>query len=129
MRLESQLRYSDHDARVNGLRRTAGIQIFVLRNATIAHRIGYIAATAIDTTGISHAVLLLPTATLPTITGFTPVSGKVGTTVTISGDNLTNVTAVKFNGYVAPTYAVPNGYVCQPGTLFVGEDGRRHLCQ
>ena len=46
MGLESQLRYSDHDARVNGLRRTAGIQIFVLRNATIAHRIGYIAAAA-----------------------------------------------------------------------------------
>src|SRR5581483_3472491 len=22
-----------------------------------------------------------------------------------------------------------NGYVCQPGTYFVGQDGRRHLCQ
>jgi hypothetical protein len=23
----------------------------------------------------------------------------------------------------------PNGYVCQPGTVFKGEDGRPHLCQ
>jgi hypothetical protein len=23
----------------------------------------------------------------------------------------------------------PNGFVCEPGTVFRGEDGRRHLCQ
>jgi hypothetical protein len=23
----------------------------------------------------------------------------------------------------------PNGFVCQPGTYFVGQDGHRHLCQ
>jgi hypothetical protein len=22
-----------------------------------------------------------------------------------------------------------NGFVCQPGTMFIGEDGRRHICQ
>jgi len=26
-------------------------------------------------------------------------------------------------------YAARNGFVCQPGTLFRGEDGRPHLCQ
>jgi hypothetical protein len=26
-------------------------------------------------------------------------------------------------------YAVRNGFVCQPGTVFRGEDGRPHLCQ
>jgi hypothetical protein len=26
-------------------------------------------------------------------------------------------------------YARRNGFVCQPGTWFRGEDGRRHLCQ
>jgi hypothetical protein len=26
-------------------------------------------------------------------------------------------------------YAVQNGFVCQPGTWYRGEDGRRHLCQ
>jgi hypothetical protein len=27
------------------------------------------------------------------------------------------------------SYAARNGFVCQPGTLFRGEDGRRHICQ
>jgi hypothetical protein len=26
-------------------------------------------------------------------------------------------------------YAARNGFVCQPGTVFRGEDGRQHLCQ
>lgn len=46
------------------------------------------------------------------------VGGAVGTaaaiaTAPIGGDN----------------YARLNGFVCIPGTLFRGEDGRRHLCQ
>jgi hypothetical protein len=28
-----------------------------------------------------------------------------------------------------PTYQPNNGFACQPGTWFKGEDGRRHLCQ
>lgn len=36
-----------------------------------------------------------------TITSFSPTSGPVGTTVTITGTNLTGVTAVKFNGVTA----------------------------
>jgi hypothetical protein len=27
------------------------------------------------------------------------------------------------------SYAQRNGFVCQPGTLFRGEDGRKHICQ
>ncbi|MEO7141973.1 MAG: IPT/TIG domain-containing protein, partial [Bryobacteraceae bacterium] len=38
---------------------------------------------------------------LPTITLFTPASAPVGATVTITGTNLTGVTAVKFNGIAA----------------------------
>jgi hypothetical protein len=26
-------------------------------------------------------------------------------------------------------YARDNGFVCEPGTYFRGEDGRRHICQ
>jgi uncharacterized protein (TIGR03437 family) len=37
----------------------------------------------------------------PTISGFSPPSGPVGTTVTISGSNLANATTVKFNGVAA----------------------------
>lgn len=34
------------------------------------------------------------------------------------------------NGYgYDDEYARRNGFVCQPGTWFRGEDGRRHLCQ
>jgi IPT/TIG domain len=38
---------------------------------------------------------------LPTITSFTPTAGPVGTTVTITGTNLTGATSVKFNGVSA----------------------------
>ena len=41
----------------------------------------------------------------PTITSFTPVSGAVGTSVTINGTNLTGAT-VSFNGTVATTSSV-----------------------
>lgn len=37
----------------------------------------------------------------PTVTGFIPTSGPVGTTVTINGTNFTGVTSVRFNGTAA----------------------------
>jgi uncharacterized repeat protein (TIGR01451 family) len=43
----------------------------------------------------------------PTITGFSPSSGPVGTVVTISGANFTGTTQVKFNGIVA-SFSSPN---------------------
>jgi hypothetical protein len=33
------------------------------------------------------------------------------------------------NGWNGQTYAQRNGFVCQPGTWFKGDDGRRHICQ
>ena len=42
----------------------------------------------------------------PAITGFSPASGPVGTSVTISGTNLTGATVVKFNGVNAPSFTV-----------------------
>lgn len=33
------------------------------------------------------------------------------------------------NGWSGQSYAERNGFVCQPGTWFKGEDGRRHICQ
>jgi IPT/TIG domain len=41
---------------------------------------------------------------LPKLTSFSPGSGVVGTTVTISGTGFTDVTAVKFNGHAATTW-------------------------
>jgi hypothetical protein len=42
----------------------------------------------------------------PTITSFTPTSGPVNTSVTITGTNLTGATSVKFNGTPATTFNV-----------------------
>lgn len=45
-------------------------------------------------------------ASAPTITSFTPISGSVGTSVTITGTNLTGITGVRFNSIAAATFAV-----------------------
>ncbi len=34
-----------------------------------------------------------------------------------------------YDGAYDDGYAVTGGYSCQPGTYFIGEDGRRYLCQ
>jgi hypothetical protein len=48
----------------------------------------------------------------PTIASFTPTSGPVGTTVTISGTNFTGATAVRFNG-TAATFSVTSATTIQ----------------
>ncbi len=45
---------------------------------------------------------------LPTITGFTPTIGGVGTLVSITGTNFTGATAVRFNNNLAGTFTVVN---------------------
>jgi hypothetical protein len=59
----------------------------------------------------------------PTITSFSPMSGPVGTTVTITGTNFTGATSVKFNGVTATfivntatkiTATVPTGATTGP---------------
>lgn len=44
----------------------------------------------------------------PTLTQLNPTSGPVGTSVTLTGTNLTGATGVRFNGTAATTFAVVN---------------------
>ena len=44
----------------------------------------------------------------PTITSFTPTNARVGTTVTVTGTNFVNVSAVTFNGTAATNITVQN---------------------
>ena len=56
---------------------------------------GTIAVTTPGGTGTSAAIFtVIPT---PTITGFTPTSGPVGTSVSVTGTGLSGATSVKFN--------------------------------
>lgn len=69
---------------------------------------------------------------MPSITRFDPEHGPPGTSVVISGSNLTSVTGVGFTGADAPqfkidsddrlTVSVPNGATTGPITLHVGEE-------
>lgn len=69
---------------------------------------------------------------LPSITGFDPELGPPGTTVVVSGSDLTSVTGVGFTGADAPqfkidsddrlTVSVPNGATTGPITLHVGQE-------
>jgi hypothetical protein len=75
---------------------------------------GKISVTTAAGTGVSSSVFKVR----PTITGFTPSSGKVGRSVTITGTAFTGATKVKFNGvsatftvasYTQITASVPSG--------------------
>jgi hypothetical protein len=61
------------------------------------------------------------------------VGGAVGTAGAIATAPFrTNDAYAYDNGYRGgydQSYAARNGFVCQPGSWFKGEDGRRHICQ
>jgi IPT/TIG domain-containing protein len=42
----------------------------------------------------------------PTVTGFNPPNGSVGTSVTLTGTSLTGTTAVSFGGFAAIAFTV-----------------------
>jgi hypothetical protein len=61
------------------------------------------------------------------------VGGAVGTAGAIAaapfrGDSYAYYNDGYRRGY-DDSYGARNGFVCQPGTWFKGEDGRRHICQ
>jgi hypothetical protein len=61
------------------------------------------------------------------------VGGAVGTagaiaTAPFRGDSYAYYNGGYRGGY-DQSWAARNGFVCQPGTWFKGDDGRRHICQ
>jgi hypothetical protein len=59
------------------------------------------------------------------------VGGAIGTAGAIATAPFRNDTYAYNRGYYGNRYygGYNNGFVCQPGTLFMGEDGHRHICQ
>jgi subtilisin-like proprotein convertase family protein len=68
---------------------------------------GPIAVTTANGTATSSTSFSVTPA--PTITSFSPASGKVGTTVVIVGSAFTGATAVAFHGTVASVFTVDSG--------------------
>ena len=58
------------------------------------------------TSGTSFTVTTIPPPGAPTISSFTPTSGPVGTTVSITGTHFTGATSVTFNGVAATPFSV-----------------------
>ena len=56
--------------------------------------------------GNNHSLAIPVAAVAPTITSFTPPSGRVGTVVTITGTGFTGATAVSFNNTPAASFTV-----------------------
>ena len=73
-------------------------------NATVgAGASGLVSVTTASGVGTLTGFTYLPP---PTITSFTPTSGKTGQVVTLTGTNFTGATAVSFGGIAATTFTV-----------------------
>ena len=59
------------------------------------------------------------------------VGGAIGTAGAIATAPFRNDVYAYNDGYYGRRIygGYNNGFVCQPGTMFRGEDGRRHICQ
>jgi hypothetical protein len=67
---------------------------------------GAISVTTSAGTGTSSGSFTVTAAPAPTVTGFAPSSGPVGTSVTVTGTGFSGATSVTFNGTAATTFTV-----------------------
>src|SRR3989441_922301 len=112
---------SSYTAAVSGMTTSGTVVATIAAGvATDAAGNGNTASTSTDNTVTFNA-----STSPPTITSFTPTSGPVGTTVTISGTNFTDATAVTFNG-VSATFMVRSATTIEatvPGGATTGAIG------
>jgi hypothetical protein len=106
------------------------------------------AAAVLSTATAASALAQNPVARSPTVRqhhvaqvydrGFWPgdvaagvVGGAIGTASAIATAPFRNDAYAYNSGYYGQRYygSYNNGFVCEPGTTFRGEDGLRHLCQ
>src|SRR5437868_13924545 len=76
------------------------------RRPLAAARTGLLVLAIFIAAGLTSSGGIAANGPAPTITGFSPTSGAPGTAVTITGANLTDATAVAFNGTSATSYTV-----------------------
>src|SRR3989442_1168808 len=87
-----------------------------------SHTVGAVARDGILGLSWNATPVTVTVSNPPTITGFTPTSGPVGTSVAISGTNFTGATAVAFNG-VGASFVVSSATAIQatvPGGATTG---------
>ena len=128
--------------RFNGI--SAAFTVFggsIIATVPVGTSTGPVTITTPSGSDSSSGVFTVVTTPPPTITGFSPTTGPVGSSVTISGANLAGATAVKFNGLTATfnlfgnkiiarvpagattgaiTVTTPSGTAASLATFFVG---------
>jgi len=89
---------------------TTAVTFTVVNDTTITAQVpagavdGVITVTDPEGTGTSATNFDVTPSPTPTITSFTPATGAVGSTVTITGTGFTGTTGVTFNGVAATTF-------------------------
>ncbi|MEK6781743.1 MAG: IPT/TIG domain-containing protein, partial [Bacteroidota bacterium] len=70
----------------------------------------YVRSYAVNNVGVGYGtVKIFTTSAPPTLTNFTPTSGAIGTSVTITGTNFSGASAVSFGGTAATSFSVVSG--------------------
>ncbi len=90
-------------ARLDDGAMTSGMTVFVGSPGT--HALEYWSIDRAGNEELPHHTATFTLIPAPSITSFTPTSGPVGTSVTVTGTNLTGATAVAFHGTAATTFA------------------------